>query len=61
LPGKHVLAYLSVTVSDEEKKRFITLLPGRQSSAEVEAAFLVSDIPAVGFRSYYVQVAPAKR
>lgn len=36
-------------------------VPGRKSSAEFEAAILVSDIPALGFRSYYVKIEPAER
>lgn len=36
-------------------------IPGRKSSAEYEAAFLVSDIPALGFRSYYVKIEPSER
>lgn len=39
----------------------VLVIPGRTSSAEYEAVFLVSDIPAIGFRSYYVQINPAER
>jgi len=35
-------------------------LPGRRSNAEFDAVFLVSDIPALGFRAFYLQIQPAK-
>ena len=36
-------------------------LPGRTSTAEFDAVFLVSDIPALGFRAFYVVIEPSKR
>lgn len=33
---------------------FVLNIPGRNSSATVELVFLASDVPPLGFKSYYV-------
>ena len=36
-------------------------IPGRKSLAEVDAVFLISDIPALGFTAFYVTMEPSRK